>query len=171
MLRRTAFKSDWQPPPRARDLPPPPAPAVRPLVVGTYSGGPGAAAPKPEAQRNRRLLDLARGMPCLLLVPAICNHRLDTTVAAHSNLAEHGKAMGRKADDHYSVHSCFACHTWLDAGRAPAAHKEAVFMAAHARQVLVWRLIATDAARPEGDRRAARWALDLLNATPVGAIE
>ncbi len=167
MLKRSSFRSTWTPPPKARDLPPPPAPSVRPLVVGTYGGGVGAAVPKPEAHRNRRLLDLARGMPCLLRIPGVCNNDWTTTVSAHSNLLAHGKAKGRKAQDYYSCAACAACHQWLDQGRAPAAEKEAAFMAAHLRQVQVWRLIAGPGRVP-ADRAAAQWALDHLNATPVG---
>lgn len=125
----------------------------------------GESVPKTEPKRNRALLDLAKDMPCLLLVPGCCNHRTDTTVACHSNLGIHGKAGARKSQDFYSCWGCSACHAWLDQGRATAAQKEAAFMAAHSRQVLAWRQIA---AGPDGrEQRAAAWALDQLNATPV----
>ena len=130
-----------------------------------------ASHPKPAHQQNRRLLDLARGMPCLMRMPGICNRDPETTVAAHSNSRAHGKAGARKADDQYSVWSCHACHTWLDQGPAPRAQKDAAFMRAHLDQVLMWRAIATDNRRPDADRRAARWALDHLNATPVASLE
>lgn len=139
----------------------------RGLHRGTYAGETAAAAPKTEARRNPALLAMARGRPCLLMVPAACGHRVDTVVAAHSNLPEHGKAMSRKADDCYSAWACFACHTWLDTGKAPASQRAAAFMTAHARQVLAWRLVAMDPAEPERFRRAARWALEQLNATPI----
>lgn len=126
----------------------------------------GAASPKTEPKRNRALLDLARGMPCLLLVPGCCNHRTDTTVACHSNLGIHGKAGARKSQDFYSCWGCSACHAWLDQGRASAAQKEAAFMAGHNRQVMAWRQIA---AGPDGrEQRAAAWALDEIGAWPVG---
>jgi len=139
----------------------------RGLHQGTYEGASTAPAPKSEPRRNPALLEIARGRPCLLLIPAICNHRLDTTVACHSNLSIHGKSLSRKADDVYIVHGCAACHTWLDTSGAPAAQKEAAFMAAHMRQVFEWRLIAVDGSEPERFRNAARWALDQLNATPT----
>jgi hypothetical protein len=172
MLKRSAFRSTWSPPPRARDLPPPPAPSVRPLTAGTYGGPVGAPVvlPKPEPHRNRHLLDLARGMPCLLRIPGVCNNDWPTTVACHSNLPIHGKAKGRKADDEYTVCGCSTCHAWLDQGPVPAAEKLAAFMAAHLRQVQVWRLIAGPG-RAAADRAAAQWALDHLNANPLGKIE
>lgn len=142
---------------------------ARCLHKGSYSGGTNAGAPKTEPLRNAALLQMAAGRPCLLLVSGCCNHRMDTTVACHSNLSIHGKAGARKADDCYTVHGCAACHRWLDQGPAPAAQKEAVFMAGHARQVLAWRQIAADPAEPPRFRRAAGWALEHLNATPIGA--
>jgi hypothetical protein len=143
-----------------------PRPAGAPR--GTYSGGTSAAVPKAEAYRDPVLLEMARGRPCLLMVPGMCSHRVDTVAAAHSNLSIHGKGGARKADDCYTAWGCAACHIlWLDQGRAPAAAKEAVFMEAHARQVLAWRLIAQDPQEPERFRAAARRALERLNATPV----
>lgn len=139
---------------------------IQPLASPpNYAGGTVCAAPKTVPQRNRRLLDLAENMPCLLLVPACCNHRTDTTVACHSNMSIHGKAGRRKADDQYSVHGCSACHWWLDFGPAPEAQKTAVFMGGLARMALTWEQIEADPARPMADRRAARWALDRLEAT------
>jgi len=141
-----------------------------PRRASTYSGGTTGAAPKPETYRDPALLEMARGRPCLLLVPGVCNHRIDTTVAAHSNLSIHGKAGARKADDQYSVWGCSACHYWLDFSKALANQKESAFMLAHARQVLAWRLIAMDPNEPARYRNAARWALERLNATTAGAM-
>lgn len=124
-------------------------------------------APKTVAQRNRRLRALARGQQCLLLVPGICTNDSTTVVCCHSNLAIHGKGERRRADDHYSAWGCAACHFWLDQGTAPAARKEAVFMAAHLRQVLAWRALALAADTDARDRAAVLWALGLLNATPI----
>jgi hypothetical protein len=141
---------------------------VRPLVRGTYAGGTTAPAPKTEAYRDPALLEMARGRPCLLMVPGLCSHRVDTVVAAHSNLSIHGKAGARKADDCFSAWGCAVCHLWLDQGKARAQDKEAAFALAHARQVLAWRLVAMDASEPERFRKAARRALERLNATPIG---
>jgi hypothetical protein len=129
------------------------------------------AVPKPQPKRNRALLDMAELRPCLLLIPNICLNDYFSAVAAHSNLSIHGKAKSRKADDQFSTWSCAACHRWLDQGPASAAEKEAAFMAAHLRQVLEWRRIATDSTEPERFRKAALWALNTLNATPIGALE
>ncbi|MCZ2496419.1 DUF1364 family protein [Xylophilus sp. Kf1] len=126
------------------------------------------AQPKTVARRNPHLLAMARGRACLLQVPGICNGDRETTVACHSNLTEHEKGGHRKADDCYSVWGCARCHTWLDSSyAATGAEREAAFMAAHLRQVNVWRLLVALQTIPEADRRAAQWALDNLNATPV----
>ena len=141
--------------------------SVKPLHRGTYAGGTTGAAPKDEAYRDPVLLEMARGRPCLLLVPGVCNHRQDTTVACHQN---EGKGMGIKAPDSSSCWGCLACHTWYDQGPAPRRQKRMVFMGAHSRQVLAWRQVAADPAEPERFRRAARRALEHLNASPFGEI-
>lgn len=130
-----------------------------------------ASFAKEQQHRNPRLLAMAEKMPCLLRIPGTCNRDPDTTVACHSNWRQHGgKGAHRKADDHYSCWGCGACHHWLDFGPAPKAAKQMAFLAAHADQVLLWRQIAADSRRPPADRKAAKWALDLLNATPNAAV-
>lgn len=62
--------------------------------------------------RVRRLLDLARDQVC-----QNCGVQNGTTVAAHSNLMEHGKGKSIKAADVFSAWLCFDCHSWLDQGR------------------------------------------------------
>lgn len=61
--------------------------------------------------RNRRLLDLAEGQACVM-----CGTQDGTVVPAHSNLSEHGKGMGIKADDSMVMWLCHRCHSRLDQG-------------------------------------------------------
>lgn len=117
--------------------------------------------PKSAAKRNPNLLKLARGKPCLLMLPC-CDGGGETTVAAHSNQAKHGKAGARKSDDCYSVWGCFACHRWLDQGSATHEEKVAAFDAAHKRQILAWREIADSYSAKDWGKKAAQWALDQL---------
>lgn len=143
--------------------------SIAPVATNSVAHASTTAArpqPKPRAHRNSHLRDMARGMPCLLQVPGVCCHDRATVVCCHSNLSIHGKAGARKADDHYSVWGCAACHRWLDQGPAPREQKVAAFMQAHLRQVLEWRAIAFDSSSAPRDRAAALWALDLLNAQP-----
>lgn len=136
---------------------------------GTYvAPGLAIAVPKPEAHRNAHLLSMARGRPCLFRIPGVCNFDPATSVACHSNLGVHGKAGARKADDEYSAWGCCACHTWLDTRQGDPTACELAFMSAHLAQVCEWRAIAGSAAANPKDRAAARWALDHLNASPVG---
>lgn len=121
------------------------------------------ADPKTEPHRNPALLEMARGRRCLIQFPDICrNPDTETTVAAHSNWSEHGKAGARKADDEFSVHACVACHSMLDQGHLTEAEKRATFMSAHNRQVQEWTRIAADTTEPARFRRAAQWALNNL---------
>lgn len=161
MLRRTGFKKkQYEPAPAA-----PLSQLLRPVNVARVTAV-FRTVPKTVEYRNPHLLTLARGMPCLLRVPDVCMGNTETTVACHSNLGVHGKAGARKADDHYSVWGCMACHRWLDQDKRPSyEEKAATFMAAHARQVLQWRKIAADPGRARRDRDAVQWALQLLSTT------
>jgi hypothetical protein len=130
------------------------------------------AVPKTVAYRDPALLAMAQDRPCLLCPAGTCTCTPGSTVACHSNFAEHGgKGKNRRADDCYSVWGGMEAHRRLDqpigAGGPTKAQKEATFMAAHARQVLAWRQVAADPAEPERFRRAARRALEHLNATPI----
>lgn len=69
--------------------------------------------------RCPELLDLARGAPCLVGIPGVCNADPATTVAAHSPMIEHGHGMGQKSDDCFVAFACSACHDVID-GRAKA---------------------------------------------------
>lgn len=145
---------------------------VRPAARrGTYAApAPVAAIPKQQRAENRHLLRMARGKPCLFGVRDVCNRNPETTVAAHSNWAQHGgKGGARKADDCYSAWACSACHSWLDSGPADGEIKKTQFLLAHLDQVLMWREIASGiTGAPAKDRAAAALALQHLNATPVG---
>ena len=65
---------------------------------------------KTKPYRNPKLLSLAKDSPCQM-----CGS-YGTTVSAHSNLLEHGKSMGRKADDSFHAHLCMKCHSEIDQG-------------------------------------------------------
>jgi len=66
---------------------------------------------KTKPYRNPQLLKMAKDSPCQK-----CGS-YGTTVSAHSNLLEHGKSMGRKADDCYIAFLCHSCHAALDQGK------------------------------------------------------
>lgn len=164
-MKRTPFKAKRQ----ERTTRPERAPValVPPLAwrQPTLVDGRVRSVVKTVANRSSRLLGLARGMSCLLQVPGHCRHDHDTTVAAHSNWPEHGKAGARKADDCFSVWACHRCHSWLDQGMADGQYKRLVFDVGHRRQTEEWARLAADPSLPEPDRAACRWALDLIAAT------
>lgn len=79
-------------------------------------------------------LAMCRGQPCYLLVPGVAVHPIDTVVPAHSNQSIHGKGMGLKALDIYSVPGCAACHHEIDQGaHFTKAEKFAIWDAAYQR--------------------------------------
>ena len=73
---------------------------------------------KPQPYRNPKLLALAKDCPC-----ALCG-KSGTTVSAHSNYSEHGKGMGRKADDCYIAFLCHKCHSKIDQGQGTYLEKK-----------------------------------------------
>jgi Putative nuclease YbcO/Protein of unknown function (DUF968) len=73
--------------------------------------------------RSRKLLDLARGQPCVM-----CGRDDGTVVAAHSNLMEHGKGKSIKAHDAATAHLCFVCHTEIDQGKEMSREERRDFM-------------------------------------------
>lgn len=149
--------------PRKTYTPPPAAPLralTRPVNYGHASTGV-LADEKPQPYRDRALLDMARGRPCLM--PGRLHADTDTTVAAHSNHMEHGKSKGRKADDCYSVWACAICHAWYDQGNASRFEKRRAFDEAFAEQRLQWRKIASDQHEPMRFRAAALLALEFIN--------
>ena len=103
--------------------------------------------------RNRALLDLARGKPCMLEIPGVCNHDPATTVACHSNQIRHGHGKGIKAHDVFCAHLCADCHFWLDSGPAPRAEKVQAFQDAFERTLLA--LFASGAVVVAGNRKSS----------------
>ena len=57
-----------------------------------------------------KLRKFAKGQPCALRIPSVCNGDPDTTVLAHGR----GAGMGTKVVDYIGAHACSACHEWLD---------------------------------------------------------
>jgi hypothetical protein len=156
-MKRTGFaRKVYTPTPAA-----PVRPLVQPVNYARISANDAAVVPKPAAYRDLALLDMARGRPCLM--PRPTHAGTDTTVAAHSNHLDHGKARGRKADDCYSVWACALCHGWYDQGCADRYEKRRAFDAALARQRVEWERIATDPGEPLRFRQAARRAVDHIN--------
>ena len=62
------------------------------------------------------LRDAARGQPCLVRLPGICNGDEATTVLAHIGIAG-TRGMGLKPVDLCGCWACDACHSVID-GRA-----------------------------------------------------
>ena len=61
-------------------------------------------------------LAMCRGQRCYLQIPGVCTNDRETVVPCHSNQAKHGKGMGIKALDIFTVPGCACCHRELDQG-------------------------------------------------------
>ncbi|VVD74808.1 hypothetical protein PHO31112_00780 [Pandoraea horticolens] len=88
-------------------------------------------APKKREGHDKRMLVACRGERCYLRVPGVCLPSADTVVPCHSNEQQHGKGMGIKARDEFTVPGCQACHVWLDQGSAPRDQKFSVWRSAY----------------------------------------
>lgn len=62
--------------------------------------------------RSARVLRHAKGQPCTLRFPGICDGGGETTVACH--VRDSHKGMAQKASDHSIVFGCASCHRYLD---------------------------------------------------------
>lgn len=80
------------------------------------------------SRHNQSYLDACRDESCHLRIAGVClgAKGKETVVPCHSNQLQHGKGMGIKAHDMYTVPGCMACHAWIDQGSAP---KETKFLA------------------------------------------
>lgn len=67
------------------------------------------ACPKYVPYRNKKILAHANSQAC-----QNCGTNNGSTVAAHSNLGEHGKGVGKKSDDCFVAYLCGFCHDAYD---------------------------------------------------------
>ena len=73
-------------------------------------------APKKRAGHNKAYLEACRNELCYLRIPSVCIGGIETIVPAHSNQSKHGKGMGLKANDKFTVPACRSCHAQIDQG-------------------------------------------------------
>lgn len=59
------------------------------------------------------LRNLARGRPCMIRMPGICNHNPETTVLCHLRMVGL-TGMGMKAQDLLGAWGCSDCHRYVD---------------------------------------------------------
>ena len=72
--------------------------------------------PKRRAGHNKAYLEACRDELCYLRIPSVCIGGISTVVPAHSNQSKHGKGMGLKANDEFTVPACHSCHQQIDQG-------------------------------------------------------
>ena len=63
-----------------------------------------------------KLRKTAKGKPCCLRLPGICNRNPETTVLAHINSEYKGVAL--KSPDICGTRACSSCHAVLDGSRS-----------------------------------------------------
>ncbi|MES9841203.1 MAG: nuclease domain-containing protein [Candidatus Thiodiazotropha endolucinida] len=76
----------------------------------------------------------AKGRPCMIREPGICNADPATTVLCHLN----GGGMAMKHDDKHGAWGCCNCHSWVDGGYIKTGHTKEYMENAH-----LWGVIRT----------------------------
>jgi hypothetical protein len=72
---------------------------------------------KPTVEEGSKYLAACAGEDCYLRVFGVCVGR-ESVVPCHSNQSQHGKGMGLKAKHEFTLPGCWACHAWIDQGKA-----------------------------------------------------
>ncbi|AFC85896.1 Protein of unknown function (DUF1364) [Frateuria aurantia DSM 6220] len=65
------------------------------------------------APKMTKARKLAKGQPCMIRIPGICNGNPETTVLAHYRLAGYS-GTGMKPPDEMGAWACSACHDVVD---------------------------------------------------------
>jgi hypothetical protein len=78
---------------------------------------------------------LARGMPCQVRLPGVCNGNPETTVLAHYRMI-HLSGLGMKSPDWCAAWSCSACHDAIDRRRFAKEFSREYVQLAHLQGVL-----------------------------------
>ena len=89
-----------------------------------------------------RFTKLARGMPCQVRIPLVCNGNTETTVAAHYRSISLGAGVGIKPQSWLTAHSCSACHDAID-GRVKTNFDRNELRLMHAEAVMRTLLVLT----------------------------
>jgi len=79
--------------------------------------------------KSTKITRAAKGQPCTLRIPGVCNRDDSTSVFSHLN----GGGMAIKHHDLHGCISCSDCHDWLDEriiSRADYDHKMCEFLRA-----------------------------------------
>jgi len=106
LTRKTALRSKTQLKAKA------PLKARSPMKSASPGKAPGKSTLKSTNKKTSKIRQSAKGEPCLVRVPGVCNGNRATTVLAHLN----GAGVGCKHGDHKAAYACSACHSWLDGG-------------------------------------------------------
>lgn len=84
-----------------------------------------------------KLRQSAKGQPCTLQLPEICNHNCETTVLAHIRLGFNA-GMGQKPNDLHALFACSDCHNVID-GRAKGEFEYKDILRGHLRTLDIWQ--------------------------------
>ena len=132
-----SFAARWTPPPKMRDLEPPPAPTVRPIARGVYAPvGVSAAAPKEDVLTSEAYRRAVRGLECM---------RCGYPPRSQFCHTDEGKGAGIKTDDRKGWAGCGphdgtpGCHHFVGtSGTLPKAERRAedARLAAKTRETL-----------------------------------
>lgn len=138
-MKRSGFKPKAPPPRPVKTLETyTPKPRTVAVAVADTRARMVVPVPKRPAVRSKALREAYRLLPCQFERDGggLCARMDGTVCCCHSNWAEHGKGLARKADDSRGAAGCFDCHRELDQGhRWDADEKRRRWQDAHERSV------------------------------------
>jgi hypothetical protein len=131
----------------------------------TYFGSTSGPVPKKPADRRRALRELAEGEICQVRYRPVCRGPVgDYTVWAHTNTLADEKGGAYKGHDSAGMFACDRCHEVIDRRLLSPPDTEALVIQAQARTRLRLQAIAESQTMRPWRVRAARWAINQLEA-------
>lgn len=130
----------------------------------TMDGATSGPRPKSPADRKQAVRDLAMGEACQVQLREVCRRDTEHTVWAHTNTQGDQKGMGYKGHDSEGMFACDRCHEVIDRRLLPEPTLAEIIRAAKQRTLIRLRFIANAISERPWRVRAARWALDQLEA-------
>ncbi len=148
------------------------AAGLRTLITGNellerqvnYGGSTTEPIPKNPADRMQAFRALAAGEACVFQVAEVCRRDPSYTVLCHTNTQADEKGMGYKAHDSAGLFGCDRCHEVLDRRLLPPITLEEILRGARERMTIRLRFIANAINERAWRIRAAKWALQQLEA-------
>lgn len=83
-----------------------------------------------------KITQSAKGEPCTVRIPNVCNFNPQTTVYAHLNGIRFGHGVGQKCSDLHGAYCCNDCHDVVDGRVKTGLHSKEAIKLMHLQGVI-----------------------------------